>query len=109
MGTDDEGGCGGFKSHTALDADDGVAHVHVAANAVGCADFLYLADGGHGVVVASAVHGFQFAVLKGEAQFLGACFLHLLEVGAFGQALCGVKNFAAADAGAPDAHVVGVF
>ena len=82
--------------------------MHVAADAVGGADFLHAADGGYGVVEAFAVDGLQFAVLEGEAQLFGAFLLHLLEVSLLGQALGRVEDFAAADAGAPDADVVGI-
>ena len=78
---DNQHGGGGFEAHAALDADDGVAHVHVASDAIGRTDFFNLLDGLDGVVEAFAVHGLQFTLLEGEAQLLGAFLGAMLQVG----------------------------
>ena len=55
VGGDDEDGACGLESHSALDADDGVADVHVAPYAVGAAEALDLADGVDRIGVLPAV------------------------------------------------------
>ena len=108
VGLDDELGGGCLKAHTTLDADDGVAHVEVAAYGVGGAYLLNLLDGGNLVVKLLAVDGGYLALLKGNLQFALVGAGHVLEESLFGQALRRVEQLAAADAGSPYTHVVRV-
>ena len=56
VGTDDEhGGCC-LEAYTALDADNGVAHVAVTTDGVGCANLFNSLNGSNLVVVTLAVH-----------------------------------------------------
>ena len=83
---DQRGGCG-FKTDTALDADDGVADVHVTADTISRTDFFQLADGSDGVVEVLAIDSFEFAFLEGEGQLLCAGLGHLLQIGSFRKSL----------------------
>ena len=102
-------GCGSLKTYTALDAYYRVAHVAVAAYAVGSADFLNLLYRLNLVVVFLAVHGNNLALLEFYAQLALLLAGDVLEVSLLGQTLCRVEKLAAADARAPDANVVRVF
>ena len=110
MGFDDEFGSGGLEAYTSLDADDGVAHVGIAANGIGGTNLLNLLDGSHLIVIRFIVHGYNLTLVEGDAQqgFLLLCG-DMLQISLFRQSLGGVEQFATADAGAPDAHVVGIF
>ena len=103
---DDELRSRSLKTYTALDANDGVAYVAVATNAVGCANLLYLLDGSHLVVKLLAVDGYYLALLERNLQFRLVLTCHVLQISLFGQSLGGVEYLAAADAGAPDTYVV---
>ena len=63
---DDEYRAGSLEAHAALDADYGVADVHVAAYAVASADGFDLAYGFDGIVEVLAVYGLELAFLESE-------------------------------------------
>ena len=50
MCADNQHGSGCFETYAALDTDNRVAYVHIAADAVSRTDFLYLLDSLDGVV-----------------------------------------------------------
>ena len=80
----------------------------VAAYGVGRAYLLHGLYGLYPVVVTRTVDGHEFALLKAQLQHLASLLGGVLEVCALGQALRAVEYLSAADAGAPDAHVVGI-
>ena len=84
MGGDDQRGSCGLETHSAFNADDGIAHVHIAADGIGGANFFHTTYGSYRVVVAAAVDGFQFSVLKCEAELLLAFFGRLFEISRIG-------------------------
>ena len=98
---DDEHRGGGLEAYAALDADDRVADVHVAADAELRADGLHGADGLDLVGVGPAVHGGDFALLEGDFQPLLARCGDLARIGLFGQRLLGMERLLAADRRAP--------
>ena len=106
VGLDDELRSSCLKTYTALDADDGVAYVAVAANTVGCANLFYLLDGSHLVVKLLAVDGNNLALLERNLQFRLVLTCHVLQISLFGQSLGGVEYLAATDTGAPYTYVV---
>ena len=100
---------GSLKAYTALYADDSVANVAVAANAVSSTYLLNLLYGLNLVVVFLTVDGNYFSLLELYAQLALVVACNVLQVSLLGQSLCRVKNLAAADARAPDANIVRVF
>ena len=78
---DDEHGGGGLEAHAALDADDRVADVHVAADAVARADRLHGSDGLHLVGVGFAVHRGDLAPVERDREPLLALGLDLARIG----------------------------
>ena len=102
---DEHGGCC-LETYTALDADDGVAHMAITADSVGCANLLNCLDSLNLVLVACAVDRNEFALLETELQQFGTFLGGVLQVCTLGQALCAVENLTATDAGTPDAYVV---
>ena len=110
MSLDDEFRCSGLEAHAALDADDGVAHVGVAADGVGGTNLLNLLDGFNFIVEVLTVDADYLTLLELNLQqgfgFLGG---DVLQVSVLGQALRGVEQLAAANAGAPDAYVIRIF
>ena len=70
---DDEHRCGGLEAHAALDADDRVADVHVAADAVLRADGLHGADRLDLVGVGLAVDGGDLTRSKAMRGVRGSC------------------------------------
>ena len=103
---DDQLWCGSLEAHTALDADDGVADVAVAADGIAGADLLNFLNGFHLVVEMLAVDGVYLTLLEGDTQ-LGFRLLgsDMLQIRTLGQPLCRVKELATADARAPDADI----
>ena len=99
---------GGLKAHASLYTYYSVAHVAVAADGVGCANLLYLLYGLHLVVKHLTVDSLYLALFKRNLQQRLLLLGHVLEISLLGQSLCRVEQFAAADARAPDAHVVGI-
>ena len=98
-----------LKTDAPLDADYCVSHMHVAADSVRAADFLDGLDGLNLVVVFNAVHRANLALLEFDCEGFIALFGDLFEVCRLREALLAVQNLAAADGGAPDADVVGIF
>ena len=88
MGADDEHRCCCLESYAALDADDGVAHMAVAADSILCSDFLNGLNGLHMVCVFSAIHRAEFAFLESQSQDFGAFLCWVFQVGRLGQTLC---------------------
>ena len=110
MSLDDQLRSGSLEAHAALDADDSVAHVAVAAYGVGCAYLLNLLNCSHFVGELFAVDGLYLSVLEGYLErCLGLLGSDVLQISLLGQSLCRIEKLSAADAGSPDAHVVGVF
>ncbi|CCY55282.1 unknown [Bacteroides eggerthii CAG:109] len=109
MRTDNQHGSGGFKTHTTFNADNRVAYVHIASDAVGRTDFLYFLNSLDGIVECFVVDGLKFTFLKGEAQLFAALFGAMFQVGAFRKSLCGIQNLAAANGGAPQTYIIGIF
>ena len=109
MRADNQHGSGGFKTYTAFDTDNRIAHVHVTADAVSRADFLYLLDGFDGVVKLFIIDRFKFTLFKGQAQLLAAFFCTMFQVSAFGKSLCGIQNLTAANGSTPQTYVIGIF
>ena len=108
MCTDDEHRSCSFKSHTALDADDGVAHMAVAADAVSGADLLHLLYGLYLVVIFLSVDRAELALVEAELQYLRSFLGDVLQICALRQTLCGVENLATANTCSPDTYVVAV-
>ena len=106
---DDQYGSGSLEADAAFYADYGVAYVHVTADAVGCADFFYLLDGGNLVFEYFTVHGMDFTVLEFETEFFAAGLFDLFQISAFRQALCRIKDFATADGSSPQTYIVRIF
>ena len=98
---DDEHRCGGLEAHAALDADDRVADVHVAADAVARADGLHGTDRLDLVGIGGAVHGCDLTLLESDGQALLALGRDLARVGLFGERLFRAEGLLAADRGAP--------
>ena len=65
MSLDYELRSGSLEAHAALDADDSVAHVAVAAYGVGCAYLLNLLNCSHFVGALFAVDGLYLSVFEG--------------------------------------------
>ena len=59
-----------LKAHATLDADDGVTNMTVTADGICCANLLYLLNGLDAVIELLAVYGYQFTLLKAQAQNL---------------------------------------
>ena len=108
MRGDNEHRRGGLEAHAALDADDGVAHMDVAAEAVTIDRSLQSLDGGDGGVKGLAVHGDELALLEPELHGLVPGLGDRLQIGRFRESLGGIQQLAAADGGTPEAHVVGI-
>lgn len=108
VGRDDEHRRGGLEAHAALDADDGVADVHVAADAVARADGLDGADGLDAVGVGGAVDRRELALGEAQAKRLLARGRNLARIGLLGERLLRAERLAAADGGAPESLVDGV-
>ncbi len=108
MCLDDELRCCGLEAHASLDADDGVAHVGIAADGIRGTNLLNALYGADAVVEVLAVHTHYLTLLERYLQQRVLLGGDVLQVGLLGQALRGVEKLAAADAGAPDAHVVRV-
>ena len=108
MCADDEHWSCSFETHTSLDADDGVAHMAVAANGVCGTDFFHLLNGFDFIVEFFAVHTAQFTFLETEFQEFWTFFRWVLQISRLWQALVGVENLTTTDAGSPNTHVVGV-
>ena len=104
---DDELWSGSLESHATLDTDDGVAHVAVATDGVGCTNLFNLLDGSNLVVEFLSVHGYYLALVECNLQcgflFLGG---HVLQIGFLGQSLCRVEQLATTDTCTPNTHVV---
>lgn len=100
---------GSLKTYTALYADDSVANVAVAANAVSSTYLLNLLYGLNLVVVFLTVDGNYFSLLELYAQLALVVACNMLQVSLLGQSFCRVENLATADARAPDANIVRVF
>ena len=98
-----------LESHAPLDSDNGVSHVHVAADSVRGCYFLDCLDGLHAVGVFPAVHPYQRALGKLQCDFLAAGLLDLLQIGLLRKSLPAVEYLAAADRCSPQAYVVGIF
>ena len=94
---DDKHRSGSLKAHAALDADDGVTNVTVTADGICGANLLYLLNGLDAVIELLAVYGYQFTLLKAQAQYLGAVLGGMLQICALGQTLLAVQNLTAAD------------
>ena len=109
MCLDDQLGSGSLKAYTTFNADDGVADVTVAANSIRSTDFLNLLDGFNLVIKVLAVDGDNLSLL--ESDFQGRFFLlgGMFEISVFGQSLCRIQQFTAANACAPDTYIVAVF
>ena len=106
---DDEHRGGGLEAYAALDADDRVADVHVAADAVFRPDGLHGADGLDLVRVGRAVDRRQLALLEGEFESLLALGRDLARIGLLGQRLLRAERLLAADRSAPEPLVDRVF
>ena len=76
-----------LKAYAAFDADDCVAHVHVASDAVRSGNRLDVAYRLDFVVKSLSVDSHNLSVLKLDAHLFLAVFLHLLEVCRVGQTL----------------------
>ena len=107
MSLDDEFRGSSLKAHTALNADDGVAHIAVTANGIAGSYLLDFLNGLHLVVERLSVDGHNLTLFEGNLQqrllLLGS---DMLQIGILGKSLRGVEQFAATDAGAPDSYVV---
>ena len=80
MGSDYKHGSCGFEAYATLDADDGVADVHVSADAVCTADFFDSLDGSDLVIVFLAVNTADFAMLEFKAEDFASLLANLFEV-----------------------------
>ena len=110
MRLDDQFGSGSLKAHTSLDAYDGIAHVGIATNGVRGPYLFYLLDGSHLVVEVLIVHSHNLALVEGYLERgFGLLGGYVLQVSLLRQSLCSVEQFASADAGAPDAHIIRIF
>ena len=105
---DDEHRCSGLEAYPALDAYDGVTHMHIPAYAICGSDFLDSLDCGHLVIIFDSVHAAELALAETEAEHFAAGLGHLLEVCALRQTLGGVENLSSADGSSPYSHIVGV-
>ena len=99
---------GRLKPHPALDAQDSIAHVRVAANGEGRAQLIQLLNQRYWVH-RFAIQRYRLSFFEGDFHALRILPLQLRRVGAFGQRLVRSQCFDAAHAGAPDAFINGVF
>ena len=99
----------GAAAHTALNTDNGVAHMAIAAYGIGGAYLLHGLDSLDLVGIGSAVDAHQLAFLKAKGEYLAAGLGRMLEICTLGQTLGAGKYLASTDAGAPYADVVGIF
>ena len=60
------------------------------------------------VLVVLSVDTDELALFKSQRENLGVLLGGMLQVCTLGQSLCAVQDFSSADAGSPDAHVVGI-
>ena len=84
MCTDDQHGGGSFESYTALDTDDCVADVHIAADAVSCSDLFHLLDSSDLVFEYLTVDSMDLTLFKFDTQFFATGLFHLFQVSTFG-------------------------
>ena len=66
MSLDDKLRSGSLETYTALDADNGVAHVAVAADGIRGSYFFYLLDGSNLVVEFLVVDSYNLTLLEGN-------------------------------------------
>lgn len=78
------GSCG-FKTHAALDANDGIAYVNVATQAIRTGNLLQVLDGFGRVAEALTIYFAQFSFFKMQGYFFAACAGDLGGPGFFGQ------------------------
>src|SRR6185437_3811272 len=100
---------GGFEPDAALDADDGVADMDIAADAIGLGDGLKILNGRDGMREGLPVYGPELAVLKFQRDIAGIRARYLRRPCVFGKIVFGGECFLTADGGAPETFIDTVF
>ena len=108
MRTDNQHRSRRLETDTALDTDDGVAHMAVAADGVGSTYLFYLLYGLDLIIIFHAVHATNLPFLETEFQQLRPRLRGMFQISALRQSLIAVQNLAATNRRAPDTYVVGI-
>ena len=96
-----------LESYTALDTDNGVAHIGITSDGIAGTNLLNLLDSLYTISEFLTVYTHYLTFLELNLQkrlLLGVC--DVLQISLLGQTLCGVEQFATTDTGSPDTYVI---
>lgn len=109
MRFDDDHRGGSLETYTALDADDGIAHMHVTADRIGSGHSLQGLDRRNAVIETFAVEPNELPFLESQRNAARFALLELRGVSLFGQRLARSERLLAAYRRTPDTLVDRIF